>query len=255
MTINGNNVTIGLPLQGFRVNGNLTVGASANAGTSKINWCDLYGNVTNNGTGTFDAQYNYWGTQLASVIDSRTTGDIDYEPFLPKEADASYRDIQALLAAGVASGVDPAIDQLWLMTQLGQDVHTFIQYQGVAGAGAFAGAPAGGQINLGGAAGGGGAVEGAAYGTYTVGDQITGNLTVTDPVTGDPITDAAVTLSLLGPDGSNSLAFWGAATYNEDTGEYEFSIDTTGLAPGTYELIIQTDDGQSMAVSIEVHGA
>lgn len=253
MSINGNGVLVGLPLQGFRMNGNVTVGVGNDAGTSWIHWSDLYGNVTNNGTGTFDAQYNYWGTQLAAVIDGRTTGLIDYDPFLPRNADDSYTDIQSLLAAGVAGGIDPAIDQLWLMVQLGQDVSTFIGYSGVAGAGAFGGAPAGASINLGGAAGGGGAVEGAISGTYTPGDPIDGRFTLTDPVTGEPVTDAAVTTSLLGPDGA--LVFWGCATYDETTGEYVFSIDTSGLAPGTYELIIQTDDGQSKTVSIEVQAA
>ncbi len=253
MSINGNGVLVGLPLQGFRVNGNVTVGAGNDAGTSSINWCDLYGNMTNNGTGTFDAQYNYWGTLLASVVDARTTGLIDYDPFLPKNADDSYVDATAIMAAGLAAGIDPAIDQLWLMVQLGQDVNTFIQYQGVAGAGAFAGAPAGAEIIFGGAAGGGGAVEGVISGTYAVGDPIEGRFTLTDPVTGEPITDAAVTTSLLGPDGS--LVSWGCATYDETTGEYIFTIDTSGLAPGTYELIIQTDDGQSKTVSIEVQAA
>jgi len=139
------------------------------------------------------------------------------------------------------------------MVRLGQDVSTFIGYAGVAGAGAFGSAPAGPDINFGGAAGGGGAVEGAISGTYAPGEPIDGQFTLTDPVTGDPITDAAVTTSLLGPDGS--LVSWGCATYDETTGEYVFSIDTTGLAPGTYELIIQTDDGQSKTVSIEVLGA
>jgi parallel beta-helix repeat protein len=213
MSINGNGVLVGLPLQGFRMNGNVTVGAGADAGTSSINWCDLYGSMTNNGTGTFDAQYNYWGTLLASVVDGRTTGAIDYEPFLPKNADDSYVDA----------------------------------------AGAFAGAPAGAAINLGGAVGGGGAVEGAISGTYAIGDPIDGRFTLTDPVTGEPVTDAAVTTSLLGPDGG--LVFWGCATYDETTGEYVFTIDTSGLSPGTYELIIQTDDGQSKTVSIEVQAA
>jgi len=253
MSINGNGVLIGrLPLQGFRVNGNLTVEAGKNAATSKINWCDVYGSMTNNGTGTFDAQYNYWGTLLASVVDARTTGAIDYEPFLPKNADDSYVDATAIIAAGLANGIDPAIDQLWLMVQLGQDVNTFIGYAGVAGAGAFGGAPAGAEIILGGAAGGGGAVEGAISGTYTPGEPIDGRFTLTDPVTGEPVTDAAVTTSLLGPDGA--LVSWGCATYDETTGEYVFSIDTSGLSPGTYELIIQTDDGQSKTVSIEVLG-
>ncbi len=250
MGINSNNVLVGLPLQGFRINGNVTVGAGHDAGTSAINWCDLYGNVTNNGTGTFDAQYNYWGTQLGSVIDGRTTGLVDYDPFLPENADDSYLDATAIINAGLAAGIDPAIEQLWLMVQLGQDVNTFIQYQGVAGAGAFQATLPGGQINLGGAAGGGGAVEGGLSGTYATGDLIEDGFTITDPVTGEPIIDAAVTLSLMGPDGG--LAYWGFASYDEGTGQYMFTIDTSGLAPGTYELIIQSDDGQSQTITIEI---
>jgi parallel beta-helix repeat protein len=252
MSINGNGVLIGLPLQGFRVNGNLTVGAGANAATSRINWCDFYGLMTNNGTGTFDARYNYWGTKEMSVIQARTTGAIRIQPYLPKGADESYIDIVAILNAGAAPNLTAGIHQLWRMDRMGLDVGTFIQYQGVAGAGALRATAPGAQINLGGAAGGGGAVEGVISGTYSPGDPIDGRFTLTDPVTGEPITDAAVTLSLLGPDGSNGLAFWGCASYDETTGEYVFSIDTSGLAPGTYELIIQTDDGQSRMVSIEI---
>ncbi len=250
MSINGDGVLVGMPLQGFRVNGNVTVGAGKDAGTSWIHWCDLYGNVTNNGTGTFDAKYNYWGTQLAAVIDGRITGSVDYNPFLPENADASYLDMMAIIGAGLATGWDPAIEQLWLMVQLGQNVNTFIQYQGVAGAGAFQATLQGGQINLGGAAGGGGAVEGALSGTYTAGQAINGTFTITDPVTGAPITDAAVTLSLMGPDGS--LAYWGCATFDASSGQYTYSIDTSGLAPGTYSLIIQSDDGQSQTITVEI---
>jgi len=251
MSVNGNGVLIGLPLQGFRINGDVTVGLGADASTSRINWSDLYGYITNQGSGAFDAQYNYWGTQEVSVIDARTTGLIDFEPYLPKNADDSYRDIQALMAAGLASGIDPAIVNLWTMDRLGQDVTTFILYQGVAGAGAFGGAPAGAEINLGGTVGGGGAVEGTSIsGTYPIGAPVGGTFTLTDPLTGEPVSDAAVTTSLLGPDGA--LVLWGCATYDATLGEYVFSIDTSGLAPGVYELIIQTDDGQSQTFEIVI---
>lgn len=252
VSINGDGVLIGLPLQGFRINGDVTIGTGADAGTSRINWCDLYGYMTNSGIGVFDAQYNYWGTKEFAVIDGRTTGLIDFEPFLPKNADDSYTDVVILLGAGAAASLDLAIQQLWTMDRLGQNVNTFLQYMSVAGAGALGGSTPGSEINLGGVAGAGGAVETTLSGTFTVGDLIEDGLTITDPVTGEPITDAAVTLSLLGPDGSNALAFWGTATYDEATGLYVLSIDTSGMAPGTYELIIQTDDGQSKTLEIVI---
>jgi|GEM_PF-2014864 len=252
MSINGDGVLIGLPLQGFRINGDVTIGAGADAATSRINWSDLYGYVTNNGTGTFDAQYNFWGTKEFAVVDERTTGLIDFEPFLPKNADDSYNDVVILLDAGAAASLDLAIQQLWTMDQLGQNVNAFLQYLSVAGVGASGGTTPGSEIILGGAAGAGGGVETTLSGTFTAGDLIEDGFTITDPLTGEPITDAAVTLSLLGPDGSNALAFWGAATYDEATGLYVFSIDTSGMTPGTYELIIQTDDGQSKTLEIVI---
>jgi hypothetical protein len=41
-------------------------------------------------------------------------------------------------------------------------------------------------------------------------------------------------------------------TYDEGTGQYVFDFDTSGLAPGVYDLLIQTDDGQSFQLRVEV---
>ena len=199
--------------------------------------------------GDFDGN----GTKEAAVIDVRTTGLIDYDPYLPRNADDSYTDAIALLGSGLASTLDLAIEQLWAMDQLGQDAGTYIGYMGVAGAGAFKVAAPRGEITLGAGAGGGGAVAGAGFGTYVVGDPITYAFTLTAPATGKAITDAAVTVTLLGPDGG--LAFWGCATYDETVGAYVFSIETSGLEPGTYELIIQADDGQAQTVVVVVQEA
>ena len=250
MSIKSGGVLIGGPLQGFRILGDVTVGELIDAASSKINWSDLYGSVTNKGTGTFDAKYNFWGTQEYAVIDARTIGDIAVDPYLPKNADDSYNDVVVLINAGMVGSVDGAIQQLWAMDQLGQDVDTFIDYQGVAGAGAFQSLPPGSQITVGGAGGGGG-LETTIAGTYAVGDIIDGRFVLTDPITGLPVEDALVTVSLLGPAGS-ALAFWGVTTYDASTGEYVFQIDTSGLAPGSYEMIIQTADGQTETLTIEI---
>jgi len=264
MTLGSGGVLIGDPLQGFRVNGNLTVEALVNAASCRINWCDVYGNMTNNGTGTFDAQYNYWGTPERVVIDGRTTGAIDFDPFLPKNADGSYNDIQAMLNAGLVPTLNAAIDHLWTMVGLGVDVNTYIQFQPLMGAGALAGmggpgasmgAGAGGTILNNEIAGGGGAFLGVTIDAiYTQGETIDGTFVLTDPLTGDPITDAVVTLSVVqvNDDGSTSLVHWGMITYDEGSGEYVFDFDTSGMAPGIYDLLIQTDDGQSFQLRVEV---
>ncbi len=253
MSIGADNVLIGLPLQGFRVNDNITVEDLVDASSCSINWSDLYGSVTNNGTGTFNAQYNYWGTQESAVIDARTIGDVDIYPYLPKNADESYNDILALIGGGTVGNIDQAIEQLHFMVRQGQNVGEFIRYLAASGAGVFQALPAKARMALGRAAGGGGAIETGVGGIYTVGNIIEDSVLLTDPVTGEPITDAAVTVSLMGEDGT--LAFWGCAVYDETIGEYVYSIDTSGLAPGTYELIVQSNDGQSVAVTVDVQAA
>ena len=251
-------VTIGLPLRGFTVNGPVTVGAGVDASTCHLNWSNLYGMVTNNGIGTFDAQYNYWGTLEEAVIQGRIAGDVDYDPFLPEDADSAWQDIQTLLGAGLAGSVDIAIEQLWGAVGAGQDLGTFILLQQAAG-GLRLGAPgpqiAGGAGGIlgGGVAGGGGAIGVTLAGLYTVGEPIVGSFTLTDPATGEPVPDALVTVSLLDP--GSQLVFWGAASYNESTGEYTFTIDTADLAPGTYQLIIQVVGGEAQTLTVELQAS
>ena len=255
VSINGNGVLIGLPLRGLHFNGDLSVGAGFDASSSRINWCDIYGTVRNAGVGTFDARYNYWGTQDEAAVDSRTIGDIDYFPFLPKDADASYSDIQAILSEGIAGDLDSAIELLWRMTRLGQDVDALSVYQDIGGAGAFRSIAPTDRIVLGGAAGGGGAIETNLANTYAIGEVIEGRLTVIDEETGEEISTAAVTLSLIGPDDSSTVVLWGYAYYDETEGMYLFRIDTSGLAPGIYELIFQTNQGDSETVRIDLQAA
>ena len=90
--------------------------------------------------------------------------------------------------------------------------------------------------------------------TFAVGEAISGTFALTDPVTGLPIYDAVVTVSLIGTnaDGDPFFAGWVLATYDEATGQYTFEIPTDGLAPGTYELIFQTNTGQIVTVEVEI---
>ncbi|MEN6369302.1 MAG: right-handed parallel beta-helix repeat-containing protein [Thermotogota bacterium] len=252
MSIGSGGVSIGLPLQGLRINGDITVADLVDAASVHINWCDLYGTATNNGDGTLDAQYNFWGTQEEAVIDARTIGEIDYAPYLPKNADDSYADITALIDAGLAGSLNGAVDQLWTLTRMGQDVGTYIEYQGVAGAGALHVTPSNGQVlaTLLPGGGGGAVTQTGVEGAYVVGDKIAGQIQVTDPMTGLPVSDAIVTISLLNSE--SGVVYWGVATYDENSGGYVFEVDTSALAPGTYELIIQTDDGETQTLSVVV---
>ncbi|KPJ58401.1 MAG: hypothetical protein AMJ46_14260 [Latescibacteria bacterium DG_63] len=267
MTLGSGGILIGQPLQGFTISGNLTVQDLVDASTIHIHWNNLYGNVDNNGRRPLDARYNFWGTQRMNVIRGRITGPVRVNPFLPKNADGSYTDIQAMLDAGLVPSLNAAIDHLWTMMGLGVDVATYIQFQPLMGGGAFAGwqalanpgvgmgAGAGGTILNNQIAGGGGAFLGVTIDAiYTQGETIEGGFVLTDPLTGDFITDAVVTLSVVqvNDDGSTSLVHWGMITYDEGTGQYVFDFDTSGLAPGVYDLLIQTDDGQSFQLRVEV---
>jgi hypothetical protein len=258
MSLRSGGILIGLPLRGFTITGNVTVEALVDAASSRINWCNLYGTVTNNGIGTFDARYNYWGTQAYAEIDARTIGDIAVDPYLPENADDAYHHVLDLIGAGVAVDLDHAIDQLWAMTRLGLGVGTYVNYLGAAGAGAFgAGLPgaevaggAGGLVLEGEVAGGAAGLGLEAYGAYVAGEPIQGHFALTDPVTGQPIAFAAVTVTLV--DEAGKLVSWGLATYDSETGEYRFSINTAGLAPGTYKLIVQEATGKPQAFTIEI---
>jgi len=251
-------VTIGLPLRGFTVNGTVAVQAGVDASTCHLNWSNLYGRVENYGSGTFDAQYNYWGTRDEAVVRGRITGDVDYDPFLPEDADSAWADIQVLLGAGLAGSLDTAIEQLWGAIGLGQDIDTFIRLQQAAG-GLRVGAPgpqiAGGAGGIlgGEVAGGGGAIGVTLAGVYTVGEPIVGSFTLTDPATGEPVSDSLVTISLLDPD--SRLVFWGGASYDGSIGEYTFTIDTADLAPGIYQLIIQVVGGEAQTLTVELQAS
>ncbi|MCX6094430.1 MAG: hypothetical protein NTY63_06390 [Candidatus Bipolaricaulota bacterium] len=135
---------------------------------------------------------------------------------------------------------------------MGQDVGTYIEYQGVAGAGALHVEAPNGELlaNLLPGGGGGAVSQTGVQGGYVVGETILGQVEVLDPVTGLPVTDAIVTISLLNSE--SGVVYWGVATYDESIGGYVFEVDTSALAPRTYELIIQTDDGETKTLSVVV---
>jgi len=268
LTIASEGTVVGLPLKGFTLKGNIEVRrpnptTTVDASMIHINWNDIYETVTNNADGTLDAEFNYWGTQELVVIEARTVGSIDFDPYLPKNADDSYTDVVALLSSGIAADQYVAVARLWdAMLYYGGDVGAYIanllhdaQPDGPLGN------PAANLQTLitlgtagGGGGGGGGELGGGAQTVFAVGEAISGSFALTDPITGLPIYDAIVSVSLIGtgPDGTPLFAGWAQAVYDEATGEYTFEIATDGLAPGTYQLIFQTNAGQMVTMEVEV---
>jgi len=255
-------VVVGLPLKGFTLMGNVDVRVPVlDASTIHINWNDIYGSMVNNGGGTLDAEFNYWGTQEETVIVARITGAVDFDPFLPKNADDSYVDVVSILESGLAFDHYDAVARLWdAILFYGGDVGSYIANI-LHEAGDGPPPPVDPAANLqvaitldGEAAGGGGGLGDGVPPVVIAGEPITGSFALTDPVTGLPINDAIVTVSLIGtnPDGSKAFAGFAIASYDELTGEYTFEIDTEGLAPGTYEIIFQTNAGQVVTLEVEI---
>ena len=238
-SINGNislssgGVRIGAPLQGFSVYGDIDVAAGTDASTIHLNWNNLFGLITNSGIGMLDARYNFWGTNDPSSIAGRVSGDVDFSLYLPYDADTAYHDILGVIQQGLASDINGAIAYLFALASMSPPDPTV---------------PPVVSILPGGVAGGGGEVT-LPGGSYASGVAISGALQIIDPVTGEPIPDAIVALSLMDADGG--IAAYVLAEFDPETGMYSYSIDTTGMAPGTYTLIIQVD-GTAVAIELEV---
>jgi hypothetical protein len=235
------------------------VGAGIDASTIHINWNNLLGSVENGGTGVLDAEFNYWGTQDQAVVEGRTLGAVDFDPFLPLDADASYDGVLTLIGSGVAGNAYEAVARLWEATSFYPgNLDAYIQSLTSGGGGD--GSPWDGevelqtQVTLGATAGAGGGVEGGLGTSFAAGDPITGSLLLTDPETGAAVRDTIVTVTLIGTDadGDPVVAGLAIATYDEATGEYTFEIATDGLAPGTYQLIFQTNAGQTITMEVEI---
>ncbi|MBS3766217.1 hypothetical protein KGY71_06820, partial [Candidatus Bipolaricaulota bacterium] len=74
--------------KGFTIDADVTVASGVNASTVHISWNNIYGTVTNNGEGTLDAEYNWWGDPEGPTADDAEgsiEGDVDYEPYLPAD--------------------------------------------------------------------------------------------------------------------------------------------------------------------------
>ncbi len=223
--INAANVRIGRMYEGFKLTGSITVGAGVDASMIHINWNDIYAVVTNGGAGWLDATFNYWGEDGPDTI-----GLVDVDPYLPVPSDVV----------------------LGYMSALGLTPHQAIEYAYfvLGGIGDSPEVEAGPVLGLlpGGAGGGaGGALDG-----YVVGSTVPLFLALTDPVTGEPVVDALVTYTVVCTleDGTCEVVSFGVMLYDAAAGGYVFTLDTTGLVPGSYVVYLGTDDGQSVSYTI-----
>ena len=282
MTLGAAGILLGRLRNGFSIHGNIDVGPGIDASTIHINWNNLYGIMTNGGDGTLDAEYNYyWGAGSGRV------GDIDYIPFLPETVGTiiGYMDdyrmdpldaiaFSNLLLSG--SGVNQAIVILAVcntFSQLSQDdaEELIDEYGWIAVQNAlllsngdyedfvtrligygFAGTNGG---ILGNGSGGGGASgEGEPEGTYSQGETIHLSFILTGPITGEVTIDPTANLTIVRVDQEPvTVVYWSMISYDPETGQYSLDIDTSGFAPGIYDLHIGTAcDGHNHQVRIEI---
>ena len=269
--------------RGFTINSDINIGSGADASTIYINWNNINGTVTNKGSGTLHAEYNWWGDTNPS---NDTVGDVNYDPWLPDkvgnvleymdEHDLSDpRDAIAGMVAANLSSSQRAVSQLAAMGIDPDDAHDLLHSYGLRrtmnavsnadSSGKFiqllggyrlpAGAAGGLTNNI--VAGGAGSV-----GTKTVGAVFNKGETieVAFPLAdfeGNPAKDLHPTVSLvkLVEDGDlQELVKVTSATYEEDSSAYVATFTTTGLQPGYYQVQIDLPDLSSLSQVIELKG-
>jgi nitrous oxidase accessory protein NosD len=275
IVINAADVLLGRLRQGFTINGPISVGAGIDASSIHINWNDIYNLVTNGGTGTLDATFNFWGAG------GGTAGAVAIYPILPEPSDTiiGYMDAHYLSPLDAISfsdllslGLSPtkALAALDLMRAFGfsgreaaeilkgytrltisralraanGDYNEFLAL--LIGYGDGGG---GGGSYLGG--GGGGS---AGMSVFCVGCSVPLQLELVHPITGEPITDAVVSYSVCRTldDGTVEIVSLGVMTYDGDFAAYTYELDTSTLEPGVYDVYLGTSDGRSRHFQFEV---
>jgi hypothetical protein len=265
LSLNTGNVLVGGLGHGFALTSPITVGAGVDASTIHINWNDIYSLVTNGGFGWLDATFNYWGAG------SGTNGLVMTYPVLPAPSDViigymSEYNLTPWDAIAFARQLMGRHDSslLGMMEALGMSVEearALMDEYGTAAVDAalrhssdydgfllmLLGYVA--EIPAGGAGGGGG---GGDLASYIVGSTVPLVLVLTDPSTGEPVVDVLVTYSLTWTleDGTFAIVRFGVMPYDAAAGAYAFTLDTTGLAPGSYVIYLGTDDGRSVSYTI-----
>jgi len=285
IALNVANILLGWFAEGFTIAGDITVGIGVDASTSHINWNNLQGIVTNNGLGSLDATYNYWGVLNPAT---KTVGLVLWVPFLPMDVDTiigymvehgldadaaiayatfllnepGMRDPALALAVANQYGISleeaatlireyGSYKVFWAM-RLSQDLEGFTrQLLGYA----MNGGGAGGGVLDQGIAGGGGSINGVELeASYTVGEPIHIAFSLTDPITGGIVSNAIATLSVVRVNTGDVTEFisWDMIPYDAVSGQYMLTYATAALVPGTYDLFIGTNDGQQKQMRIQI---
>ncbi|HPD07245.1 MAG TPA: hypothetical protein PLC08_05205 [Candidatus Bipolaricaulis sp.] len=255
MSLGAAGILIGRMGQGFTILGDIAVGAGADATTIHINWNDLYGMVTNNGLGTLDATYNWWGGRSPGAA---TVGQVNYSPYLPipvcdmlsymdqygVDADTAIFLInrgglmtEGLLVLdlmnrfGLSAGEVEALLNEYGFLRVAHALDFAMGYDDfvrlLLGYGATPAGGAGAFVDLG-IAGGAGAFQGRTVdAVYEVGQPIFVSVDLRD-FQGSPVPGigAWVTLIQLHDDSHQTVWYWNAAHHNPETGLQEISIPT-----------------------------
>jgi hypothetical protein len=92
---------------------------------------------------------------------------------------------------------------------------------------------------------------------YTLGATIRHEFVLVDPATGQPVLEGAALVGFvrIGGDGAGELVRYLYCEANPETGVVTYEIDTTGLAAGTYEIIVHATSGATERRRVELVAA
>jgi len=269
--------------RGFNIEGDVTVANGVDASTVQVNWNNIYGTVTNKGTNTLDATYNFWGSGDPA---SSVNGAVDYTPYLPDKVCKvldymSNNDIENpkdAVAALVCEGGSASERAVCELTGMGLDIDQAEDLLAQYGLGRVRTATEGATTSakfaelLGGyslPAGAGGSLTNnvVAGGAGSVGDRTVAavfgsceTIEVNFPLAdfqGRPTKNLTPTVSLvrLNEEGEKQgLTKVTTAYYSENKDSYVTDFSSCELTPGYYLVQIDLPDLSSLTQVIEVEG-
>jgi len=281
LTLSAAGILIGRMGQGFTINADITVTSGTDASTIHINWNDIYGTVTNNGVGTLDATYNWWGGRYPATA---VVGAVNYYPYLPLpvsdmlkymsdhgvDADTAIflierggLVIEGLLVLSLMNRfglscdeAERVVDEFGFL-RVGSAFDRAFDYDDfvrlLLGYGATPAGGAGAFVDRGVAGGAGMFGDRVVDAVYEIGQPILVSFELSD-FQGNPVTGigAWVTLVQLHEDGHQTIWYWNATRYNPETGLQELSIPTEKLPEGYFLLVINFRDGTKTESLIQI---
>jgi hypothetical protein len=281
LTLSAAGILIGRMGQGFTINADITVTPGTDASTIHINWNDIYGTVTNNGVGTLDATYNWWGGRYPATA---VVGAVNYYPYLPLpvsdmlkymsdhgvDADTAIFLIErgGLVSEGLLvlslmnrfglsrDEAERVVDEFGFL-RVGSAFDRAFDYDDfvrlLLGYGATPAGGAGAFVDRGVAGGAGMFGDRVVDAVYEIGQPILVSFGLSD-FQGNPVTGigAWVTLVQLHEDGHQTIWYWNATRYNPETGLQELFIPTEKLPEGYFLLVINFRDGTKTESLIQI---